>query len=362
MLDRYSTSCITRDSDGAYVARFPWKPDHPDLPTNYTVAKQRTNHLVKRLSQSPELLKVYSRIIAEQEAKGFIERVDDQSTVHTSAHYIPHHAVEKDSATTPIRIVFDCSCRQSSRHPSLNDCLIIGSPCDNDLCALLVHFRSHSFGLSTDIEKAFLHVRLHPEDRNYTRFFWLIDSRDSSSPLCVYCFKVVPFGATSSPFMLNAVLQYHLRQYNTPVSKDILSNLYVDKIISCCDTEQATVDYYRQARTIMCDARLNLHSWSSNSAELTTIAIKDNTADRARTVNVLGLRWNPTSDKLRWNPTSDKLHLTDKPSILLYDHLVTKREVLQDLSKIFDPLGFVTPQGTYAEVMAAEDHMGRTAG
>ena len=233
----------------------------------------------------------------------------------------------------PIRIVFDCSCRQSSNHPCLNDCLIIGSPCDNDLCAVLIRFRTHCFGISTDIEKAFLHIRLHPDDRNYTCFFWLSDPANPLSYLRVYRFKVVPFGATSSPFMLNAVLQYHLRQYNIAVSRDMLSNLYVDNIISGCDTEPAVVNYYREARAIMCDARLNLRSWSSNSTELITAAIKDNTAEKALSVNVLGLRW---------TPTSDKLHLATKP-ILAHDHLVTKREVLQGLSKIFDPLGFVAP-------------------
>jgi len=317
-----------------YIARFLWKLDHPELPTNYTVAKQRTKQLVKRLSQNPELLKVYNRIIGEQESKGFIKRVYDQPISHTSVHYIPHHAVEKDSTTTPIRIVFDCSCHQSLKYPSLNDCLTIGSPCDSDLCALLVCFRSHCFGLSMDIEKAFLHVRLHPDDRYYTHFFWLCDPTDPSSPLCVYRFKVVPFGATSSPFMLNAVLQYHLKQYNTPVSNDMLSNLYVDNIISGCETEQAAVEYYRQARTIMGEARLDLSSWSSNSAQLIAIANKENTAERATTVNVLGFQW---------NPTSDKLHLSEKSSILAHEHLITKREVLKDLSKIFDPLGFVAP-------------------
>ena len=37
----------------------------------------------------------------------------------------------------------------------------------------------------------------------------------------------------------------------------------------------------------MSDARLNLRSWSSNSVALTTTAIKDNTTEKALSVNVL---------------------------------------------------------------------------
>ena len=109
------------------------------------------------------------------------------------------------------------------------------------------------------------------------------------------------------------------------------SNLYVDNVITGCNKEQDVVNYYREARAIMCDAKLNLRSWSSNSVALTTIATTDNTAEEASSVNVLGLR-----------PALDKLQLAAKP-ILTSDHLVTKREVLQNLSKVFDPLGFVAP-------------------
>jgi len=91
----------------------------------------------------------------------------------TGTHYIPHHAIEKDSPTTPIRIAFDCSCRQSCDHPSLNDCLEIGTPCSTDLCSILVRFRLHQLGITADIEKAFLNIQLHPDDRDYTRFFIL---------------------------------------------------------------------------------------------------------------------------------------------------------------------------------------------
>ena len=76
MLQLYLDSCLTRDADGAYTARFPWKSTHPVLPTNIAIAERRTQHLVKRLASNPKLLQVYSDILREQEARGFIEQVD----------------------------------------------------------------------------------------------------------------------------------------------------------------------------------------------------------------------------------------------------------------------------------------------
>jgi len=124
-LNEYITSCVTRTNDGAFIARFPWKPNHPNLPLNSAIAKHRTQQLVKHLTLTSALLKMYNQILAEQESWGFIERV---STVNDTfgTHYIPHHSVEKDSTMTPIRIIFDCGCRQTSKHPSLNDWLLIG--------------------------------------------------------------------------------------------------------------------------------------------------------------------------------------------------------------------------------------------
>ena len=333
ILKHYLTSCLTRDDDGAYVARFPWKSTHPVLPTNITVAERRTRHLIKQLAKNPKQFQVYNQILTEQETRGFIERVD-VSRDHSSTHYIPHHPVEKNSTTTPIRIVFDCSCRQGSNYPSLNDCLMTGFPCSNDLCAILVRFRLRQFGISTDIEKAFLHVRLHPEDRDFTRFLWLTDQTNPSSKLCTYRFRVVPFGATSSPFMLNAVLQHHLKQHNSAISQDMRANLYVDNIITSCDTEQKAVEYYKEARSIMSSANFNLRSWSSNSTKLKAIAAQENTADDSVPISILGLCW---------NPNTDKISLATKSSILTNEDLITKREILQDLSKVFDPLGFIAP-------------------
>ena len=122
-LQSYQESAISRTSEGTYVAKFPWKVDKPDLPSNFATCKGRTLTLVNKLRRSPKLLQLYDGIIKEQEQRGFIERVNDDAT--NDVHYLPHHPVKKDSLTTPIRIVYDCSCRGSGQSASLNDCLTV---------------------------------------------------------------------------------------------------------------------------------------------------------------------------------------------------------------------------------------------
>ena len=192
--------------------------------------------------------------------------------------------------------MYDCSCRQSANHPSLNDCLQIGPPFINDLCTLLLRFRTHKIGIVTDIEKAFLHVQLAQEDRNYTHFLWLSKPSDPKSKFIVYRFKVVLFGSVSSPFMLNAALQHLLNTDGSLVAKDIQQNLYVDNVISGFSNEEKAVQYYNKARQIMSNANFNLRSWASNSTKLMKVAQEDNVADSRTTVNVLGLLWDTSAD------------------------------------------------------------------
>ena len=57
-----------------------------------------------------------------------------------------------------------------------------------------MRFQAHKIGIMTDIEKAFLHVHLAEEDRNYTYFVWLSHPTDPESEFVIYHFKVVLFG------------------------------------------------------------------------------------------------------------------------------------------------------------------------
>ena len=83
-----------------------------------------------------------------QEPCGFIEKVTSTDPP-AKVHYLPHHPVKKDSATTPKRIIYDCSSRQSKEHASL------GPPFLNNLCSIILRFRLHKFAFATNLEKAF---------------------------------------------------------------------------------------------------------------------------------------------------------------------------------------------------------------
>ncbi|XP_070546142.1 uncharacterized protein [Ptychodera flava] len=184
--------------------------------------------MIRRLE--PDIRDTYNRIINEQEKRGFIERVPiDDVTV---GHYIPHHAVKKDSLTTPIRVVYDCSCQADRQSPSLNQCMEAGPHMLNDLVSILLRFRLNRTAISSDIEKAFLHVGLDAADRQYTKFLWLSDPADPESDLITYQFKSVLFGATCSPFILNAVIRTHLDTFDSDTANAIKEDIYVDNVLS----------------------------------------------------------------------------------------------------------------------------------
>ncbi|VDH99281.1 Hypothetical predicted protein [Mytilus galloprovincialis] len=296
-IKEFSSTSITYE-DGKYVAKLPWIEECPELPTNEMIARARTHRVVNRLNQEPNLFKIYGDIIKEQEKRGFIEKIKENEDEPQRIHYIPHHPVKKDSTTTPIRIVYDCSCKENAKSPSLNDCLHSYPPISNDITELLTRFRTQKFAVTTDIEKAFLQVGLHKSDRDVTRFFWLSDPTDSTSPFTTYRFKSVLFGATCSPFILNATLLKHFEENPSPTASRITQDLYVDNVLTSFTAEDDLMQFYRDSRCLLQKGGFNLRSWNSNSNRLRELAETENVLDSSNEVNILGMRWNVADDKL----------------------------------------------------------------
>ena len=338
-LKNYQETCIAFE-DGRYLAKLPWKSDHPPLPTNYGLAKKRTESTIHRLSQDPHIFSKYSQIMEDQEKRGFIERVPDTEKSSEGVHYIPHHGVKKESSTTPVRIVYDCSSRQSPLVPSLNDCLESAPPDLNDVSSILLRFRMNKFAISTDIEKAFLNVSLDEKDRDFTRFFWISDPSEPKSPLTTFRFRSVLFGATCSPFILNATLLKHLERHNDNWVSEILKrDLYVDNIITSLSNETDVLRFFQDTRCLMADAGFNLRSWNSNSAQLRSLATDQDALDSDKLTKVLGLRWDAVRDEMSFQhspiPTCNS---------------ITKRQILQYTARVNDPLGLLSPVTIKAKI------------
>ena len=64
-----------------------------------------------------------------------------------------------------------------------------------------------------DIEKAFLMISIDPKDRDVLRFLWVKNPQLEEPEIVTYRFSRVVFGVSSSPFLLNATIQHHVKKY-----------------------------------------------------------------------------------------------------------------------------------------------------
>ena len=362
LYDDFSSTVTFRE--GRYEVPLPWKDTHNLLPDNLQLCKRRLHGLLRRLKQTPETLQQYHDIIQDQIKKGIVESVLDSESTSGPVHYLPHHAViHNDKTTTKLRIVYDASARSSG--PSLNNCLYTGPKFNQHILDILLRFRTRRIALVADIEKAFLMISVVMKDRDALRFLWVKDIVQEPPEVCIMRFARVVFGVSSSPFLLNATVRYHLehfRESHPELVQNLLRSTYVDDIITGADSEDEALNLYVDAKSVFRQGGFNLRKFSTNSPQLQqSIAAAESpgpsspeqetepevhqsyaeaTLGNPQSVKpgqtkVLGVCWDPDADRLVLDLTAiAKLASTVKP---------TKRNVVSTVGKIYDPLGLVTP-------------------
>ncbi|XP_053388630.1 uncharacterized protein LOC128551741 [Mercenaria mercenaria] len=85
---------------------------------------------------------------------------------------------------------------------------------------------------------------------------------------------------------------------------------------------------------------MNLRSWASNSLEIQKLAADDKVAEEDESSKVLGMLWNTKSDTLTFA----------QRDIPVLDS-VTKRDILKFSSRIYDPLGLLSPVTVRAKLL-----------
>ncbi|UYV60592.1 hypothetical protein LAZ67_1001615 [Cordylochernes scorpioides] len=306
---------IQRQSDQRYSVGLPWKVEKESIPSNLDIAIKRLDISTKKMTSQNKLTE-YSQIFRDWLTEGLIERVEE-NPLERRGYYLPHRPVYKmESKTTPIRPVFDASCL-GHNGLSLNQCLEKGPNLLERIPEMMIRFRESKFGVTADIRKAFQMVAIEESERNYLRFLWW--EKESDRELIAYRHKRLVFGLNCSPFVLNAVIEYHLQSIRGP-----LGPFYMDNCITSLETKQEVQEFQKAAIEIMDRAKMDLREWEYSLEE---------NPEKGTCAKILGVVWNKMEDSLKCE-LPDNLSLQPK---------LTKRLVLSMVQRIFDPLGFCAP-------------------
>lgn len=248
-------------------------------------------------------------------------------------YYILHHAVVRsESSTTRVRIVYDASAI-TPNGKSLNDYLYLGPKLQQDLAGIILRFRLHTVVFTTEVKQMFRQILVTPEHRMLCRF-------QLTEPIGMFEMTTVTFGQRSSSF-LDIITLHQLAtdegQIYPDVKRVIYNDLYVDDVATGRDSEESALQIQKDMITVFQSGCFKLRKWSSNSVKLLEAVPPEYRQTDPVTFNetkmdytkVLGLRWEPSSDRLAYNYKLNPVRYS-------------KRAILSEIARIYDPIGLLT--------------------
>ncbi|XP_018305594.1 uncharacterized protein, partial [Mycetomoellerius zeteki] len=260
--------------------------------------------------------------------------------------YLPHHGVVKEtSSTTKLRVVFDASSK-SSTGLSLNDVLMTGPILQDTLIQIIMRFRFYNVAVTGDLEKMYRQVSVRDSDRDCQRILWRFSMNE---PIKEYQLNTVTYGQASASYLaIRSVRQLAEENRDTfPLAAEcVLNDMYVDDIISGAPSMEEARRLKDQLIDLMSKACFRVHKWHSNVSEVVHGSDDEENPETVRlklndTIRTLGLIWEPNTD--------DFIFTVD-----FHKQIHTKRELLSEISKLFDPLGLLGPVITLAKILMQE--------
>ena len=194
--------------------------------------------------------------------------------------------------------------------------------------------------LTTDVSKMYRAITLTPEDRDFHRFLWR--DRDTD-PVVDYRMTRVTFGIASAAFFARNSLLFlaKVNESELPLAaKAVKESFYADDCFPSVETKQEAISLHNQLHDLFNKRGFKLHKWDSNSPEVLN-SISPEIRGTKNTyilgscdsfLKILGMEYNSNQDHFRLSSTE----------LSIKESLITKRELLSDLSKVFDPLGLIS--------------------
>ncbi|XP_055922749.1 uncharacterized protein LOC129953531, partial [Eupeodes corollae] len=329
-----------RHEDGKYIVMLPFKSISNISPDNsFRLSLNRLYSIERRFLYNPDLKKQYSSFLDEYLALGHMKEIPlDELQQITPHYYLPHHPVFKgDSSTTKVRVVFDGSAKLHNTNSSLNESLLVGPTIQRDIFSICLRCRRHLYTISGDIEKMYRQIWVSPNHTDFQRIVWREGPED---PVKHYKLLTVTYGTSAAPFLAVRTLKQlalDSSKNNPRVSSIIENDFYVDDVITGADSIEELIALRDELVEVLKSAGFNLRKWTTNCWPLLLSLPEDQREispvefEASNIIKVLGLQWCPSKDCFTY-----KVNLPSQS-------VCTKRRILSDASRIFDPLGFVAP-------------------
>ncbi|XP_033221053.1 uncharacterized protein LOC117175454 [Belonocnema kinseyi] len=333
-----------RDATGRYIVKLPFNENKGKLGDSLPIASRRFAYLENRFVKNPELKKEYSIFLEEYETLNHMSLIKNSNSAELG-FYLPHHAVVKsDSLTTKIRVVFDGSAKTSSGI-SLNDSLMVGPTIQDDLFSLLTRFRTHKYALTADIEKMYRQVLVHTDDAVYQK---ILSRENQNAPIKIYSLNTVTYGTSRASFLATRALHQLANDEGAqhPIAAAFLKrDFYVDDLLTGASTWHEAAFLRNDLSKLLEKGGFPLRKWASNDPTLLSdVPVNPSdthmSLDPKSTIKTLGIQWNPRQDFIFYS-----VNLSDCPK------QVTKRSILSQVAKLFDPLGLLGPVIVKAKII-----------
>lgn len=124
-------------------------------------------------------------------------------------------------------------------------------------------------------------------------------------------------------------------------AKRVKTDFYVDDCLSGSHSTESAIELYRELDGLFKSGNFLLRKWASNDPKVMEQIPPEHRAIKTQfevktsdSIKTLGLVWAPSSDTLSFTIDMDSLHPKSR---------TTKRQLLSDASKLYDPCGILSP-------------------
>ena len=331
-----SKSC--RKIGQQWMIPYPWKRDPKSLPDNRSLALNRLEGTERRLKSNLNQAKAYEEQMTEMVKMNFCRKLseDEVKNYKGPVHYIPYQAVIRpEKKSTPVRIVFNSSFVFQGH--KLNDYWMKGPDLLNNLFGIVLCFREREVALVGDISKMYHRIVILKRDQHVHRFLW----RNLKT--------VLTFGDKPAPAMAQTTLRKTAEESkitHPKAAEVVMKNAYMDDICDSVDTVMEAKQQTEDIDTVLQKGGFKVKGWISNKP------LRNPGQNEKREMtpmfqgsveeNVLGITWNNQSDTLSFKVNFELMNRIieadqQQPKIKL-----TKRLLLSQIARIYDPVGFAT--------------------